>query len=141
VRVAVTGNVGQVVSALIELAKDGPFEVVALGRPELDLADVNSIEPAIRAARADVVVSAAAYTAVDKAEGEADLAFAINATGAGELARVAHEMMIPIIHISTDYVFDGSKAEPYASWRCDLADGLGLFALWREFCKDYAASC
>jgi dTDP-4-dehydrorhamnose reductase len=122
-RIAVTGKAGQVVTSLIERAV--ACDVIALGRPELDLADIASIEPAIRAARPDVVVSAAAYTAVDKAEGEADLAFAINAAGAGEVARVAHEMMIPVIHISTDYVFDGSKAEPYTE--TDPVAPLGVY--------------
>jgi dTDP-4-dehydrorhamnose reductase len=122
-RIAVTGKAGQVVTSLIERAV--ACDVIALGRPELDLADIASIEPAIRAARPDVVVSAAAYTAVDRAEGEADLAFAINAAGAGEVARVAHEMMIPVIHISTDYVFDGSKAEPYTE--TDPVAPLGVY--------------
>ena len=111
--IAVTGKAGQVVTALIERAGEAACEVIALGRPELDLADLASIEPAIRAARPDLVVSAAAYTAVDKAEGEADLAFAVNAAAAGEVARVAHELLIPVIHISTDYVFDGAKTTPY----------------------------
>ncbi len=115
-RIAVTGKVGQVVTSLIERARehgDGGHEVIALGRPELDLADLATIEPAIRAARPDVVVSAAAYTAVDKAEGEREAAFAINAAGAGEVARVAALLGLQVIHISTDYVFDGSKSEPY----------------------------
>jgi dTDP-4-dehydrorhamnose reductase len=122
-RIAVTGKAGQVVTSLIERA--GAGDVIALGRPELDLADIASIEPAIRAARPDVVVSAAAYTAVDRAEGEAEAAFAINAAGAGEVARVAHAMMIPVIHISTDYVFDGSKAGPYTE--ADPVAPLGVY--------------
>ena len=115
-RVLVTGKVGQVVSALLERAPGG-VEVIALGRPELDLTEIASIRPAIRAAFngsvPDVVISAAAYTAVDKAEGEPELAMAINAAGAGEVARVAHELAIPVIHLSTDYVFDGRKLAPY----------------------------
>ncbi len=111
-RIVVTGKVGQVVTALLERAPDS-VEVIALGRPELDLADGASIEAAIRAARPDVVVSAAAYTAVDRAESEVETALAINATGAGEVARVSHELLIPVIHISTDYVFDGTKPAPY----------------------------
>jgi dTDP-4-dehydrorhamnose reductase len=111
-KIVVTGKVGQVVSSLIERAGDG-IEVVALGRPELDLNDVTSIARAITAARPDVVVSAAAYTAVDKAESEPGLAHAINAVGAGAVASVARGLGVPIIHISTDYVFDGTKAAPY----------------------------
>ena len=97
-RIVVTGKVGQVVTALLERAPDS-VEVIALGRPELDLADGASIEAAIRAARPDVVVSAAAYTAVDRAESEVETALAINATGAGEVARVSHELLIPVIEV------------------------------------------
>lgn len=128
-RIAVTGKTGQVVSALLERAGSG-VEVIALGRPELDLADPATIEPAIRAARPDVVVSAAAYTAVDKAEGDADAAFAINATGPGEVARVAAALGVPLIHISTDYVFDGSKSAPYVEG--DPVAPLGVYGASKE---------
>lgn len=121
-RMLVTGTAGQVVTALLERtglerAGGAAVEMVALGRPALDLADLASIEPAMRAAfggaAPDVVVSAAAYTAVDKAEGEHELAHAINGAGAGEVARVAALLGAPVIHISTDYVFDGTKPAPY----------------------------
>ena len=110
-RIVVTGLHGQVVTALAE--RTGEHSVMKLGRPELDLADSQSIKFALSATKADVIISAAAYTAVDKAETEADLAFAINATGAGALAQAAAEMNIPIVHLSTDYVFDGKKTGAY----------------------------
>ncbi|MDE1917802.1 MAG: dTDP-4-dehydrorhamnose reductase [Sphingomonadales bacterium] len=110
--IAVTGKVGQVVTSLIERAPDG-VTIVPLGRPELDLADSASIAPAIAAARPDVVVSAAAYTAVDKAESDEAAAFAVNATGASAVAAAAQALGVPVIHISTDYVFDGTKTAPY----------------------------
>jgi dTDP-4-dehydrorhamnose reductase len=114
-RVAVTGRAGQVVRSLLERGALGGHEVVAIGRPELDLAaDPNAIADAIEAARPDVVVSAAAYTAVDKAESEPELAFAINERGAGAVARAARLLDIPIVHLSTDYVFDGAKKSPYS---------------------------
>jgi dTDP-4-dehydrorhamnose reductase len=111
-RLAVTGKNGQVVSALRALA--GPhLEIVALGRPELDLARPDTVLKALRDAKTDFVVSAAAYTAVDKAESEPDIAFAVNRDGAKAVARAAKDIGVPIIHISTDYVFDGAKATAY----------------------------
>ncbi|WP_318764623.1 dTDP-4-dehydrorhamnose reductase [Agrobacterium fabrum] len=111
-RIAVTGKNGQVVSALQALAS-ADLEIVTLGRPELDLAQPETVLQALRAAKPDVVVSAAAYTAVDKAESESELAFAVNRDGAGAAAQAAKELSVPIIHLSTDYVFDGAKATPY----------------------------
>ena len=111
-RIAVTGRAGQVVSAIMERARAGTV-VIPLGRPTLDLADPASVHPAIAAITPDIVVSAAAYTAVDKAEGDADAAFAINAIGAGAVAAAAAALDIPVIHLSTDYVFDGAKPTPY----------------------------
>lgn len=111
-RLAVTGKNGQVVSALQALA--GPdLEIVALGRPELDLSRPDTVFNALREAKPDVVVSAAAYTAVDKAESEPDIAFAVNRDGAKAVARAAKDIGVPIIHISTDYVFDGTKTTAY----------------------------
>ena len=111
-RLAVTGKNGQVVSALQALA--GPdLEIVALGRPELDLARPDTVFKALRDAKPDVVVSAAAYTAVDKAESEPDIAFAVNRDGAKAVARAANDIGVPVIHISTDYVFDGTKTTAY----------------------------
>lgn len=113
-RVAVTGKAGQVVSALLERGKADGHDIIALGRPELDLTEPASIKAALEAAQADVIVSAAAYTAVDKAESEEALAFAVNATGAGLVAQAAQALGIPVVHISTDYVFDGSLGHAYA---------------------------
>lgn len=111
-RLLVTGRDGQVAQALLALSK-GDVEVVALGRPALDITDRASITRAIAEHRPDVLVNAAAYTAVDKAESEEDAAFAVNATGAGNVAAAAADAGLPVIHISTDYVFAGDKAEPY----------------------------
>ncbi|MDI7862068.1 dTDP-4-dehydrorhamnose reductase [Rhizobiaceae bacterium n13] len=112
-RIVVTGKEGQVVQSLCEIDPGLGVEIVAVGRPELDLAMPATVLPALEALRPDVVVSAAAYTAVDKAEGEPEAAFAINGDGAGAVARAAAALGVPVIHLSTDYVFDGSKAEPY----------------------------
>lgn len=113
-RLLVTGREGQVARSLVERARGSDFEIVPLGRPELDLtASEKAITAAIEAARPDVVVSAAAYTAVDKAESEPELAFAINEGGARSVARGAQSLGVPLIHLSTDYVFDGTKSSPY----------------------------
>jgi len=113
-RIAVTGREGQVVRSLVERAAAGSCEIIPVGRPELDLAgSAESIAAAIAAVRPDALVSAAAYTQVDKAESEPELAFAINERGAGAVARAAHTLRIPLIHLSTDYVFDGTKRKPY----------------------------
>lgn len=111
-RLAVTGKNGQVVSALQALASD-ELEIVALGRPELDLAQPETVLKALREVKPDVVVSAAAYTAVDKAESEQDIAFAVNRDGARAVAQAASDIGIPLIHLSTDYVFDGTKDTAY----------------------------
>ena len=113
-RIAVTGREGQVVCSLMERARDVPgIEVIPVGRPLLDLLNPGTVLPAIRAARPDVVVSAAAYTAVDKAEDEPEVAAAINAIGAGKVAEAAATLGLPVIHLSTDYVFDGDSERPY----------------------------
>jgi dTDP-4-dehydrorhamnose reductase len=109
-RIAVTGRNGQVTRALQAL--DG-VEVVALARPELDLVRPETILPALRDANADVIVNAAAYTAVDRAETDEAAAFACNEAGAGAVAAAAAVLKKPIIHLSTDYVFDGAKRAPY----------------------------
>jgi dTDP-4-dehydrorhamnose reductase len=87
---------------------------VPLGRPELDLSEApETVVSAIKASRPEAIVSAAAYTAVDKAESDPDTAFAVNARGAGAVAQAARSLGVPLIHLSTDYVFDGSKPSPY----------------------------
>ena len=112
-RIAVTGKHGQLAQALSEVGPGMGVTIVPLGRPELDLAQPATVEAALFAAHPDVIVSAAAYTAVDRAEGEPDLAFAVNAAGAGAVAQAAADLHIPVIHISTDYVFAGDKSTPY----------------------------
>jgi dTDP-4-dehydrorhamnose reductase len=123
-RIAVTGKAGQVVTALIERAGDNET-IIPLGRPELDLADAATVTRAITEAKPDVVVSAAAYTAVDKAESDAETAFAVNAAGAGAVAAAAQALGVPVIHISTDYVFDGTKPAPYVE--SDPVAPLGVY--------------
>jgi dTDP-4-dehydrorhamnose reductase len=99
---------------MIEAAEAAPgIELLALGRPELDLAEPGNVAVAISAIRPDIVVNAAAYTGVDEAESDPERAFRINADAAGEVAAAARENGARLIQISTDYVFDGSSPEPY----------------------------
>jgi dTDP-4-dehydrorhamnose reductase len=112
-RIVVTGRQGQVARALWEAGTAQGVEVKTLGRPLLDLAVSETIEPALRAASPDVVVNAAAYTAVDQAESEPEIAAKINKDGAGAVAAAAKALRAPMIHLSTDYVFDGVKTSAY----------------------------
>ena len=124
-RVAVTGRAGQVAEALQARAPAAGATVIPLARPDLDLADARPCIDLFRSAAPDVIVSAAAYTAVDKAESEPDVAHAINARGPGRIAAAAAELGVPLIHLSTDYVFDGSKSEPWAE-----ADATGPLSVY-----------
>lgn len=127
-RIVVIGKTGQVAR---ELAKVGAGrDMVFLGRDLLDLAKPETIEPALREAMPDVIINAAAYTAVDQAEDERDLAFAVNATGPGEAARVADALGVPFLHISTDYVFDGTKTGRYNEF--DPVAPLGVYGESKE---------
>jgi dTDP-4-dehydrorhamnose reductase len=111
-RIVVTGKHGQVVSALIERGA-GKAEIIPIGRPEFDLADPEGVAEILKTARPDVVVNAAAYTMVDRAEQEAEIAERVNAAGAGAVAEAAARLGAPVIHLSTDYVFDGGLSRPY----------------------------
>ncbi|TGQ66907.1 MAG: dTDP-4-dehydrorhamnose reductase [Mesorhizobium sp.] len=113
-RLLVTGREGQVATSLLEAGqRHADVDVIAIGRPELDLAKPETVIDAIAAGKPDIVVSAAAYTAVDQAEDEPDQAFAVNAAGAGKVAQAAARLGVPVIHLSTDYVFDGTKRDAY----------------------------
>jgi dTDP-4-dehydrorhamnose reductase len=87
--------------------------VVALDYPEIDMADVTNIRKTIRELHPDITINATAYTAVDKAESEPELAEAINGTGPAVLAEESRKLQAILIHYSTDYVFDGEKGSPY----------------------------
>lgn len=111
-RILLTGAGGQVGWEL-KSALAGLGEVQALDRAALDLADVPRIIATMRAQRPDVIVNAAAYTAVDRAESDRDAAFAVNATAPRVLAEEAKRAGALLVHYSTDYVFDGTKTSPY----------------------------
>ncbi|MHC8356336.1 dTDP-4-dehydrorhamnose reductase [Pseudomonas sp. LB3P81] len=123
-RILISGQHGQVSSELQKrLGVLG--ELVVPGRDQLDLAQPEQIRQQVRRVRPDLIINAAAYTAVDKAEGDAAAAFAVNAEAPGILAEEALALGIPLIHYSTDYVFDGSKTEPYNE--ADAPHPLGVY--------------
>jgi len=124
-RVLVIGSQGQVARSLIEALPRHGFDVVIAARPDVDLANPETLAVAIHRAQPHVVINAAAYTAVDRAEDEPDVAMAINAVGAGAAAAQAQSVGASIIHLSTDYVFDGSKSAPYVE--TDRTSPLGVY--------------
>jgi dTDP-4-dehydrorhamnose reductase len=107
--ILVTGGTGQLASALAAAGRG----VHCVGRPDFDFDWPETIEATFRAATPRLVVNAAAYTAVDAAETDSEAAYRANRDGPAILARLCAEADIPLIHVSTDYVFDGSKPEPY----------------------------
>lgn len=113
-RLLITGREGQLARSLAERAAvhEG-FELHFAGRPEVDLERPGSVAAAIVAMRPDVVINAAAYTDVDRAEDEPERAVRVNAEAAGEAAEAAAAVGAAIIQVSTDYVFDGAAHEPY----------------------------
>jgi dTDP-4-dehydrorhamnose reductase len=124
-RALVFGETGQVARELARTAPARGIAIATLGRAAADLADPDACARAVRAAHADVIVNAAAYTAVDQAEDEPALAHAVNAEAPGAMAAAAAERGVPFLHVSTDYVFDGA---PGRAWREDDPTGpLGVY--------------
>lgn len=124
-KILVTGAQGQLGSRLAESENDG-LQVVALDRSALDLASSDSIGHALDQHEPHAVINAAAYTAVDRAEEQEDRAFLVNATGTANLARACAERGIDLIHVSTDYVFDGTSTRPYRP--NDTPNPIGAYA-------------
>lgn len=112
-KLLVTGRVGQVARALFEAGAMAGETVAVVGRPALDLLDRSSIEAVIDRERPTIVINAAAYTQVDQAESDEAAAFAVNADGARHVAEACAARALPVIHLSTDYVFDGKKDIAY----------------------------
>jgi dTDP-4-dehydrorhamnose reductase len=113
VRIAITGRNGQVAQSLLEAAAASGIDICTIARPEVDLLHPAQAKTALLSLRPEAVVGAAAYTAVDLAETEAALAYSINVEGAQAVAYAAAELGIPVVHLSTDYVFDGNLQRPY----------------------------
>lgn len=115
-RIVVVGRTGQVASELQRQALPPSWSVIALGRDRIDLASGKDVTQSIADARPNILINAAAYTAVDRAEAEEDLAMQVNGHAPGHLARIAAGLGIPFLHLSTDYVFDGREGR---AWRED----------------------
>ena len=121
-QILVTGGSGQLAQALL---RADPRRVRVVGRPEFDFDFPDTIAAAVRAHRPALVINAAAYTAVDAAESAPEAAARANADGPALLAQACRTHSIPLIHVSTDYVFDGLKSEPYTE--TDLTSPAGVY--------------
>ena len=124
-KVLITGANGQVGYELVRQAESKGIHYCAFERAELDITNIDTIEQAIAKCIPDIVINAAAYTTVDKAEDEPELAFSVNRDGVANLAKVCKFAKIPMIHISTDYVFDGTKKCAYTEE--DIPNPLGVY--------------
>ena len=123
-KILITGAQGQVGKELVSIAEQH-YDVIAAGRDELDITQAKSVAEYIKSSQPDIVINAAAYTAVDKAEEDQERAYAINRDGAKNLATACAQHNIPLLHISTDYVFDGSKIDAYSE--TDNVTPLGIY--------------
>ncbi len=112
-KILITGSDGQIGQALQRHTDAALFALIACSRTTLDITNKISIQEALDTYQPNLIINTAAYTAVDKAQQEPDLAQHINAQGAALLAQACQEHNIPLIHLSTDYVFDGHKDTPY----------------------------
>jgi dTDP-4-dehydrorhamnose reductase len=124
-RIFIIGKNGQVGRELVEQAEQQGLDAVSVGSAELDITDRSAVLQAVLENKPTVVINAAAYTAVDKAEDEIDLAYAVNRDGVENLAFACKAQNIPLIHISTDYVFDGTKESAYLE--SDIPNPIGVY--------------
>ena len=123
-KILITGAQGQVGKELVSIAKQH-YDVISAGRDELDITQEKNVTEYIESSQPDIVINAAAYTAVDKAEEDQEMAYAINRDGAKNLASACAQHNIPLLHISTDYVFNGEKTGAYSE--TDDVSPLGIY--------------
>jgi len=124
-KILVVGQSGQLARSLQDVRKLDDWQIICVGRPEIDLSNAGSIQRQFDSLAPELVINAAAYTAVDKAEEEEAVAMALNRDGPACLAENCKRLDIPLIHISTDYVFDGSQSAPYVE--SDPVAPLGVY--------------
>jgi dTDP-4-dehydrorhamnose reductase len=123
--VLVIGQRGMLAQEVVPCLRRAGFAVVSQGRPALDIREAASCQEALAQSQPDVVINTAAYTAVDLAESDKEQAFAVNRDGAAFVADACRELGVPLIHLSTDYVFDGLARRPYRV--DDVATPLGVY--------------
>jgi dTDP-4-dehydrorhamnose reductase len=138
-RVIVCGASGQLGFELQRARWPASFEIVPLSHAQLDITDANAVAATIAKARPAVIVNSGAYTAVDRAEDEPDKALAVNATGVGHLARAAEACGARLLHLSTDYVFDGTKQGWYVE--SDPIAPLGVYGRTKAEGERQALAC
>ncbi len=126
----ITGAGGQVGTELLKRAESHGFTTTGLTRADLDITDANAVADAVAGHAPRFLINAAAYTAVDKAESEQDAAYAVNRDASANLAKAAANAGIPLIHISTDYVYDGGKDGPWVE--SDPVKPLGVYGASKE---------
>jgi len=124
-RILIVGSNGQLGWELCRQGKDRGLDLIPLDLPEFDITDKSAVFDTVTRSNADIVINAAAYTAVDRAESEIDIAFAVNRDGPSYLASTCAKVHIPLIHVSTDYVFDGCKKGAYLE--TDLSAPVGVY--------------
>jgi len=129
-KLLIIGAKGQLGSELVRECNRKKFSCLALDLPEFNITDTSQVEKTLAAFKPSIVINASAYTNVDKAETEPEIAFTVNSDGPANLAESCDKNRIPIIHISTDYVFDGSKGQPYAE--SDPISPLGVYGKSKE---------
>lgn len=113
-RILVLGGNGMLGKEFVEYIRVRGHDVVSLGHADIDITEVQSIENAFREHTPEVVINCAAYTAVDQAEGETELAYAVNGEALGHIGAIAQKTSTFVVHFSTDYVFDGTNRDGYA---------------------------
>ncbi|MEQ8735673.1 MAG: dTDP-4-dehydrorhamnose reductase [Rhodospirillaceae bacterium] len=124
-KILITGASGQLGHALTQHTNDPNIFVLGYDRASLDVTNKEAVNRIVLSAKPDVVINAAAYTAVDKAENDAETAFSVNRNGPLNLASACVQLGVPLIHVSTDYVFDGAKRTPYSE--TDSTSPLGVY--------------
>ena len=130
IKIIVTGCNGQVGTELMGLAAGYGMDAMGVDHEELDITDAEAVSRLLEQQQPQAVINAAAYTAVDKAESEPELAFAGNRDGPANLAATCAEQGVPLLHISTDYVFDGSRQGAYNE--NDVVSPLGVYGASKQ---------
>jgi len=129
-KLLIIGSKGQLGTELVRECKRNNFLFLAVDLPEFDITDPSCVEKTLADSNPSIIINASAYTDVDQAEINPEIAFSVNRDGPAILALCCHKKKIPIIHISTDYVFDGSSGQPYAE--TDPVSPLGVYGKSKE---------